>query len=74
MGWLAGGLALMLRLGYCVECSASYPSPVVTDGICHECQASEPTNDPTPFVDTDTDKYSRLNLRERLSVSCDVDE
>ena len=65
---------MMLRLGYCPDCGASFESPVPVDRLCADCQRSEPVNDPTPFVDTDTDKYSRLNLQERLSVSGNLDD
>lgn len=68
---------MLLRLGYCIECSASYPSPVVTDGLCPTCQANDDAmyaNDPTPIVDTDTRPYSRAVMQERLGVSGDADE
>lgn len=67
----------MLRLGYCVECDASYESPTVTNGLCPICQKAEDRryrNDPTPYVDTDTRKYTKAAMRERLGVSGDVDE
>ena len=68
---------MMLRLGYCVECSASYPSPVVTDGLCPICQAHERPNDPTPIDDYDNTHerpWSRRAMQERLSISGDADE
>lgn len=64
----------MLNLGFCPDCGASFPSPTVTDRLCPECERSEPVNDPTPYVDTDTDKYSLTNLRERLGVAGNLDD
>ncbi len=67
----------MLKLGYCRECTASYPSPVVTDGLCPDCQKYQDTyyaNDPTPVFEEPPVPYTKAWMRERLGVSGDVDE
>jgi len=60
--------------GHCIECGQAYPSELVADGVCPNCKAFDPQNDPGPYDDTSWNKYSKANLRERLSVSGDVDE
>lgn len=61
--------------GHCIECGQAYPSElVVPDGICPNCKAFDPQNDPSPYVEGPTWKYSKANLRERLGVTGDRDE
>jgi hypothetical protein len=66
-------------LGYCLECSAMYPSPVPTDGLCPICQAHEDRvyqNRPLPYDDVETKpwEFSKAAMRERLGVTGDSDE
>jgi hypothetical protein len=66
-----------MLLGYCLDCSASYESPYVTDGLCPICKAREEAifrNDPRPYVETDTRQYTKAAMRERLGVTEDEDQ
>lgn len=68
----------MLNLGYCPGCTASFPSPIVTDRLCPTCQAEEDCHqvaeDEVAYIDDEPHKYSRAAMRERLGVSGNVDE
>lgn len=70
------GMACSL-LGWCPACGASYASPYVVDRLCAPCQRHEDRvyrNRPEPAVELEPRAFSTAAMRERLSVSGDVDE
>lgn len=68
----------MAGLSTICACGKEYWTKTAADhGLCPDCQRIEHeqyTNDPAPYVETDSWRWSRSAMRERLDVTGDVDE